>query len=67
MDTATKFGMGGTLLIITLIVAGITGYVKNIVALTDCDFEAPVKCEVIHTIGLLPIVGVFTGYMDFGK
>ena len=45
----------------------ITGYVKNIIKLSDCDFKPSYKAEVIHGIGIFPIVGVFTGYMDFGK
>jgi hypothetical protein len=45
----------------------IIGYGKNIYKLTQCDFREPYKAEVLHTVGLLPIVGIFTGYMDFGK
>jgi hypothetical protein len=43
------------------------GWVKNLIKLTNCDFEAPYKAEVIHTIGIIPIVGGVTGWMDFGK
>lgn len=43
------------------------GYGMNIYKLTQCDFEAPYKAEVLHTVGLIPVVGVFTGYMEFGK
>lgn len=43
------------------------GWVKNIVKLSDCDFETPYKCEVIHGVGLVPVVGMFTGWMDVGK
>ena len=51
---------------IIVIAAGI-GWVKNLIKLTECDFESPYKAEVIHTLGLVPIIGAFTGYMDFGK
>jgi len=34
---------------------------------SECDFQPSYKAEVIHTVGLIPIVGAFTGYMDFGK
>lgn len=51
---------------IITIAAGI-GWVKNLIKLTECDFESPYKAEVIHTLGLVPIIGAFTGYMDFGK
>ena len=51
---------------IIAIAAGI-GWVKNLIKLTECDFESPYKAEVIHTLGLIPVIGIFTGYMDFGK
>jgi hypothetical protein len=51
--------------IITLAVG--TGWVKNIIKFTQCDFEAPYKAEIIHGVGLLPPVGMITGWMDFGK
>jgi hypothetical protein len=56
-------------LFIVLIFAG-TGYVKNIIKLTQCDFEAPYKAEVIHTAGLLvPPVEMIVGWfnLNIGK
>ena len=44
-----------------------TGWVKNCIKLTDCDFEKPYKAEVIHIVGLFPPVGMITGWMDVGK
>lgn len=49
-------------LIILLIIG--TGWVKNIVKLVKCDFEAPYKCEVIHGIGVIPPIGAVTGWLD---
>ena len=43
------------------------GWVKNIIKLTRCDFEAPYKAEIIHGIGLIPPVGMVTGWMDVGR
>ena len=39
----------------------------NLVKLTECDFEAPYKCEVIRGIGVAPLapIGVITGFMNF--
>ena len=42
----------------------ITGYVKNIVKLSNCDFKAPYKAEVIHAIGIVPPVGCITGWLS---
>lgn len=43
------------------------GWVKNIIKLSNCDFEAPYKAEVIYGIGLVPIVGMVTGWLDVGQ
>ena len=43
------------------------GWSMNIYKFTQCDFEAPYKAEVIHAIGIIPVVGMITGWMDFGK
>lgn len=55
-----------TLSLLVILVVG-TGWVKNLVKLTNCDFNAPYKAEMIHGIGILPVVGMVTGWMDFGK
>ena len=52
---------------LTLIIIIGTGWVKNIIKLTECDFEAPFKAEVIHAIGVIPPVGMITGWLDLGK
>lgn len=44
-----------------------TGWVKNIIKLTECDFEPSYKAEVIHIVGLFPPVGAVTGWLDLGK
>jgi len=54
-----------TAVIITL-VAG-TGWVKNIIKLSNCDFEEPYKAEVVYMIGIIPPVGMVTGWLDVGK
>ena len=52
--------------IFIIIVIG-TGWVKNLIKLTECDFEAPYKAEVIHAVGIIPPVGMITGWLDLGK
>ena len=52
--------------LIIILVVGV-GWVKNIIKLADCDFQAPYKCEVIHTVGLIPPVGMVTGWLDLGR
>ena len=51
--------------VVTLVVG--TGWVKNIIKLSDCDFEALYKCEVVYIVGLIPPVGMITGWLDMGK
>lgn len=41
-----------------------TGWVKNLIKLSDCDFEAPYKAEIIHAVGLFPPVGMVTGWLN---
>lgn len=52
--------------IVLIVVIG-TGWVKNIIKLSDCDFKEPYKAEVIHGLGLIPPIGMVTGWMDIGK
>ena len=49
-----------------VLIAGV-GWVKNLIKLTECDFETPYKAEVIHTAGLIPPIGMITGWLDVGK
>jgi len=49
-----------------LIIVG-TGWVKNIINLSHCDFKAPYKAEVIYGVGLIPVIGMVTGWIDVGK
>ena len=52
---------------IILLSIALIGWISNIIKLSNCDFEEPYRAEVMHTVGLIPIVGAFTGYMDFGR
>lgn len=51
---------------LTIIILFGVGWVKNIFKLSDCDFEAPYKAEIIRGVGVLPIapLGAIVGYMD---
>ena len=53
-------------IVVIVLVVG-TGWVKNIIKLSDCDFKAPYKAEVIYAAGLMPPVGAITGWLDIGK
>ena len=52
--------------VVLVVIVG-TGWVKNLIKLTDCDFQAPYKAEVIHVVGLVPPIGAITGWLDMGK
>lgn len=41
-----------------------TGWIMNILKLVDCDFEKPYKCEILHGIGLVPPIGMVTGWIN---
>jgi hypothetical protein len=36
----------------------------NLVKLTSCDFNLPLKCEAIHAVGLVPPLQVITVWFD---
>jgi hypothetical protein len=52
--------------IVLWIVLGV-GWVMNIVKFVKCDFKAPYKAEIVHGVGLIPVVGAVTGWIDCGK
>ena len=52
-------------LVVVVVVA--VGWVKNVIKLWDCDFNAPYKCEVVHGLGLMPPIGAITGWIDVGR
>jgi len=49
-------------LVILLLIG--TGWVKNLIKLSECDFESPYKAEVIRTVGIFPPVGMVVGWID---
>lgn len=59
----------GNILVIQLIIIVVigTGWVKNVIKLSECDFKEPYKAEVIHGVGIFPPVGMVTGWLDVGK
>lgn len=57
---------GYIIILVWLIV--IFGWFRNIYKLTQCDFDVPLKTEVIRSVGILvfPLGAVF-GYMNIGE
>jgi Tfp pilus assembly protein PilV len=66
-NTDTGISLIAFLFAITIMGIGMTGWVKNIIKLSNCDFEAPYQSEVIHGIGIVPIIGAVTGWIDVGR
>ena len=58
---------GNIMTILLIIVVVSIGWVKNLIKLSECDFESPYKAEVIHAVGILPPVGMITGWLNVGK
>ena len=63
----TVVELGVVLFVLLILMAIATGWIMNIIKLSNCDFEAPYKCEVIHGIGIVPPVGMITGWLEIGK
>jgi len=46
----------------------IFGWMRNIYKLTQCDFDVPLKTEVIRSVGIVIFpLGVVIGYIDIGE
>jgi hypothetical protein len=46
----------------------IFGWFRNIYKLTQCDFDVPLKTEVIRSVGILVFpLGAILGYMNIGE
>ncbi|NOR27672.1 MAG: hypothetical protein GQ540_03975 [Lutibacter sp.] len=65
-NAKSLIGCAGLFYLFFAIVVG-TGWVMNINKLSKCDFKEPYKAEIIHSIGIIPLVGMVTGWMDIGK
>ena len=67
-NLSTQRNINKSIVVFFLVVILIAiGWVKNLIKLTDCDFESPYKCEVIHLVGLVPPIGAVTGWLNMGK
>jgi len=63
--TSNSFFMLGCIVLLAIIVCIGYGYINNIVQLCYCDFETPIKAEVIRGIGVLfAPVGIIAGWCD---
>ena len=60
-NSSTSINIIGLIIIIFCF----TGWVKNIIKLSECDFEPSYKSEVLRIIGI-PVapMGIVIGYMD---
>lgn len=52
--------IGGALFAFLLIVFIGVCWCVNLYKLTQCDFQAPYKGEVVHAVGLIPLAAPFT-------
>jgi hypothetical protein len=68
MSTSGEAASGIVLLVwfVIAITMGV-GWVMNFYKFTQLDFEAPYKAEIIRAVGVVPIVGAFTGWMTIGE
>ena len=64
MDKAEKSIVGLVALLAIVAILAVTGWVKNIVKLCQCDFASPYKAEVVYAIGVIPPVGAITGWIN---
>lgn len=68
-NTLSGFGVLGVVLLFLsaggLFVGAFLGWIFNIAAFMNCDFEPSYKAEIIRGIGIpIPIVGSIAGYCE---
>lgn len=56
--------MGAIRLVFFVWLFAVMCWIGNIYKLTQCDFKAPWKGEVVHAIGLMPLVNIVTVWND---
>lgn len=44
-----------TITALILFILLITPYIWNAIKFTNCDFEEPYTCEIVHGVGLIPL------------
>ena len=42
------------------------GWIKDIEKFSECDFRASYKAEIIYGLGLVPPIGMITGWLNVG-
>lgn len=42
----------------------VAGWTQNIYKLSQCDFEAPYRAEILYGIGVIPVVGGVIGWFN---
>ena len=53
------------IIFVLVVVVGFGSWVTNLVKFTNCDFESPYKCEVIHGAGVfVPPLSVITAWFS---
>lgn len=68
MRRSSDYGWVFGLVVFIVVAFGAVSWGKNIYEVTQCDFEAPYKCEVLRIIGVPAFpVGVVVGFMDLGE
>ena len=61
-----KGTIGGVLFLAFVVIWVVGSWVGNFVKFVNCDFalEPSVKCEVIHGIGIVPVLSLITVWFD---
>lgn len=67
MDRSIGTMIVSIVMYLVIILAIFTGWGMNLYKLVHCDFETPYKTEIIRSIGIIPAIGMFTGWMTIGE
>lgn len=60
MRSNRNTGLGAFVLFVVLAFGPLIAWVGNFYKLTQCDFEPDYKCEILHGVGIIPVISLGT-------
>ena len=64
VNKTTKYTLSYISILLGFILTIFISFFVNIYKLSECDFEAPYKCEVLHGVGLVPLFSPIFVWFD---
>lgn len=66
-DFVKEFGILTVIIIISLWLGALSGYILGAYKLASCDFEPPYKAEILYGVGAISGLNAIFGWFNLGK